>query len=124
MIHCLYYIFALTSEISFFHIFLIYSLLKRRTFNISYIYIYEGTRDVPHFPPLTTSAWLWSYSSISIFNFCILIIICLGVDLLGFILFEMLCFLNLHVCFLIQVWEVFRYNFFQICFLLLSLLYF
>ena len=51
------------------------------------------------------------------------IMICLGVCLFGFFLFESMCFLYLNICILLQVCEVFSYYFCQYIFYPLLSLY-
>ena len=45
--------------------------------------------------------------------FTSLTLICLGVDLFGFVLFGTMCFLDLHICLLSQVREIFSYHVFK-----------
>ena len=49
--------------------------------------------------------------------FAIIIVICLGVDLFGFIfLWDSLCFLYLYIYIILQVWDIFIHNFIKYIF--------
>ena len=71
----------------------------------------------------------FSLAAFNILSLCLvfvsLISMCLGMFLLGFILWDSLCLLDLIDCFLFHVWEIFKYNLFKNIFMpFLFLLFF